>query len=97
MPVSKSCTIKELLEVVDEYILKTKRRVMFEYLLIKGVNDSIEDAKQLSLLMKKPLYMVNLIPYNLTGKFKRSLNINKFKEYLEKQGISTTQRYEFGS
>ena len=97
MPVSKSCTIKELLEVVDEYILKTKRRVMFEYLLIKDVNDSIEDAKQLSLLMKKPLYMVNLIPYNSTGKFKKSNNTKEFKNYLEKQGIFVTQRYEFGS
>ncbi|MDD4074421.1 MAG: 23S rRNA (adenine(2503)-C(2))-methyltransferase RlmN [Candidatus Pacebacteria bacterium] len=96
MPVSKGYTIKELLEVVDDYILKTKRKVMFEYLLIKDVNDSIDYAKQLSQLMKKPLYMVNLIPYNSTGKFKRSLNTNKFKEYLEKQGIFTTQRYEFG-
>jgi len=96
MPVSKGYTIKELLEVVDDYILKTKRKVMFEYLLIKDVNDSIDYAKQLSQLMKKPLYMVNLISYNSTGKFKRSLNTNKFKEYLEKQGIFTTQRYEFG-
>lgn len=96
MPVSKGYTIKDLLEVVDDYILKTKRRVMFEYLLMKDVNDSIEHAKQLSQLMKRPLYMVNLIPYNSTGKFKRSLNIKEFKDYLEKQGIFTTQRYEFG-
>jgi len=97
MPVSNGYTIKELLEVVDEYILKTKRRVMFEYLLIKNINDSIEDDKQLSLLMKKPLYMVNLIPYNSTGKFKKSNNTKEFKNYLEKQGIFVTQRYEFGS
>ena len=96
MPVSKGYTIKDLLEVVDDYILKTKRRVMFEYLLMKDVNDSIEHAKQLSQLMKRPLYMVNLIPYNSTGKFKRSLNTKEFKDYLEKQGIFTTQRYEFG-
>ncbi len=96
MPVSNGYTIKELLEVVDDYILKTKRRVMFEYLLIKDINDSMEHAKQLSQLMKRPLYMVNLIPYNSTGKFKRSLNTKEFKDYLEKQGIFTTQRYEFG-
>jgi len=96
MPVSKGYTIKDLLEVVDDYILKTKRRVMFEYLLIKDINDSMEHAKQLSQLMKRPLYMVNLIPYNSTGKFKRSLNTKEFKDYLEKQGIFTTQRYEFG-
>ncbi len=96
MPVSNSYTIKELLKVVDDYISKTKRKVMFEYLLIKDVNDSIEHAKQLSQLMRKPLYMVNLIPYNSTGKFKRSLNVKRFKEYLEKHGIFTNQRYEFG-
>lgn len=96
MPVSRGCTISELLETVDDYILKTRRRVMFEYLLIKDVNDSMEHAKQLSQLMKRPLYMVNLIPYNSTGKFKKSTNTKEFKEYLEKQGIFTTQRYEFG-
>jgi 23S rRNA (adenine2503-C2)-methyltransferase len=47
--------------------------------------------------MKKPLYMVNLIPYNSTGKFKKSNNTKEFKNYLEKQGIFVTQRYEFGS
>lgn len=96
MPVSRGYTISELLEAVDDYILKTRRRVMFEYLLIKDVNDSMEHAKQLSQLMKRPLYMVNLIPYNSTGKFKKSTNTKEFKEYLEKQGIFTTQRYEFG-
>lgn len=96
MPVSRGYTISELLETVDDYILKTRRRVMFEYLLIKDVNDSMEHAKQLSQLMKRPLYMVNLIPYNSTGKFKKSTNTKEFKEYLEKQGIFTTQRYEFG-
>ena len=71
---------------------------MFEYLMIEGENDSLDCARELALLMKKPLYMVNLIVYNPTGKFKASSDktIKKFKEYLEGEGIFTTQRYEFG-
>jgi 23S rRNA (adenine2503-C2)-methyltransferase len=98
MPVNKKYPLKDVLKAVDEYILKTKRKVMFEYLMIKGENDSLECAKELAKIMKKPLYMVNLIVYNPTGKFKASdsKTIKKFKEYLEKEGIFTTQRYEFG-
>ncbi|MFZ3058059.1 MAG: 23S rRNA (adenine(2503)-C(2))-methyltransferase RlmN [Minisyncoccales bacterium] len=98
MPVNKKYPLKDVLKAVDDYILKTKRKVMFEYLMIKGENDSLSCAKELALIMKKPLYMVNLIVYNPTGKFKASdsKTIKKFKEYLEKEGIFTTQRYEFG-
>ncbi len=98
MPINKKYPLKKVLESVDRYIKKTGRKVMFEYLMIKGVNDSMENAKELADLMKKSLHMVNLIVYNPTGKFKASdsKTIKKFKEYLEKQGIYTTQRYEFG-
>jgi len=98
MPVNKKYSLEKVLSVVDDYVLKTNRKVMFEYLMIKGENDSLACAKQLAVLMKKPLYMVNLIVYNPTGKFKASdaKTIKKFKEYLEGEGIFTTQRYEFG-
>jgi 23S rRNA (adenine2503-C2)-methyltransferase len=98
MPVNKKYPIERVLEAVDAYIEKTGRRVMFEYLMIKGENDSLECARQLAILMKKPLYMVNLIVYNPTGKFEASdsKTIKKFKDYLESWGILTTQRYEFG-
>jgi 23S rRNA (adenine2503-C2)-methyltransferase len=98
MPINKKYSLEKVLISVDEYILKTKRKVMFEYLMIKGVNDSLSCAKELAKLMKKPLYMVNLIVYNPTGRFvpSDSRTIKKFKEYLEKEGIFTTQRYEFG-
>lgn len=98
MPISKKYPLKNIIEAVDKYIKKTGRKVMFEYLMIKGLNDSFDNAKELAILMKKPLCMVNLIIYNPTGKFKPSskITVKKFKEYLEKQGIFTTQRYEFG-
>ncbi|MFA5715081.1 MAG: 23S rRNA (adenine(2503)-C(2))-methyltransferase RlmN [Candidatus Paceibacterota bacterium] len=98
MPVNKKYPLENVLKAVDDYILKTKRKVMFEYLMIKGKNDSLSCAKELARLMKKPLYMVNLIVYNPTGKFvpSDSRTIKKFKGYLEKEGVFTTQRYEFG-
>ena len=98
MPVAKKYPLKRLLKSIDEYIFKTSRKVMFEYLMIKGVNDTMENAEQLSKLLNKPLYMVNLIPYNPTQKFKPSdkRTIRAFKNYLEKRGIFATQRYEFG-
>ncbi|MFA5013857.1 MAG: 23S rRNA (adenine(2503)-C(2))-methyltransferase RlmN [Candidatus Paceibacterota bacterium] len=98
MPIAKKYPLKKLMKAIDSYIVKTSRKVMFEYLMIKGVNDTMENAEQLTKLVNKPLYMVNLIAYNPTGKFKSSdkKTIKTFKDYLEKRGIFTTQRYEFG-
>ncbi len=98
MPVAHGYAIKELLVVIDEYIAKTKRKVMFEYLMINGVNDADEMAEELAGLLKKKLCVVNLIQYNDTGSFTASSHnrINRFKEILEKNGVSATMRYRFG-
>ncbi len=99
MPIAKKYSLHDLLRTVDSYITKTGRRVMFEYLMIKNVNDSEKDALELSSIMKKPLYMVNLIPYNATGKFRPSDRdrIDAFKKILEDNGVPTTIRLSFGS
>ncbi|HBB36455.1 MAG: radical SAM enzyme, Cfr family, ribosomal RNA large subunit methyltransferase N [Candidatus Moranbacteria bacterium GW2011_GWC1_45_18] len=99
MPVNKKYPLEKVLRSVDEYIKKTNRKVMFEYVMIDGVNDSDEQAEKLSKLLKRPLYMINLIAYNPTGRFKASppARIKKFKAILEKAGIFTTQRYRFGT
>jgi len=98
MPINKKYPIRKILNAVDDYIENTRRRVMFEYMMIKNLNDSEEHAKTLARLMKKPLYFVNLISYNPTGIFKPSSSsrIKKFKEILEKEGMIVTQRYRFG-
>jgi len=110
MPINKKYPIKKILNAVDDYLKKTRRRVMFEYIMIKNLNDSEEHAQTLAGLMKKPLYFVNLISYNAlhfkilpsearnpTGIFKpSSLRNKKFKEILEKEGVMVTQRYRFG-
>lgn len=98
IPVAKKYPLREIFKAVDNYIVKTGRRVMFEYLMIKGVNDNIQQAEELVKLMKKPLYLVNLIPYNETGKFKPSTRerIDDFKDFLEDNNIPTTVRLSFG-
>lgn len=98
MPINKKYSIKEILRSVDKFILKTKRKVMFEYVLIDGINDTEECAKELAELMRKKLYFVNLILYNPTGKFKasKSKQVEKFKKILKKEKINFVQRYRFG-
>jgi 23S rRNA (adenine2503-C2)-methyltransferase len=98
IPVAKKYPLREIFKAVDNYITKTGRRVMFEYLMIKGVNDNVKQAEELVELMKKPLYLVNLIPYNETGKFKPSTRerIADFKNFLEDNNIPTTVRLSFG-
>jgi len=98
IPANKKYPIEKILKTVDDYIKKTKRRVMFEYLMIKDLNDSNESAKELVKLMKKPLYFVNLISYNPTGDFQPSSKerIKRFKNILEKKGVLATERYRFG-
>lgn len=98
MPVAKKYHLHELLKTVDNYITKTGRRVMFEYLMIKETNDSDQDALALAKLMARPLYLVNLIPYNPTGRFRSSSpeRIQKFKDILEANGVAVTVRLSFG-
>ncbi|MFA4999738.1 MAG: 23S rRNA (adenine(2503)-C(2))-methyltransferase RlmN [Patescibacteria group bacterium] len=101
MPIAKKYPLKEIFKAVDDYIHKTGRRVMFEYLMIKGVNDRDNDALALVELLHRPLYLLNLIPYNsigTAGKFKSSerTRIEEFKKILETKGVPVTVRMSFG-
>jgi len=64
MPINKKYPIKELLETCKNYADITRRKVTFEYVMLKGINDSINDAKQLIKLLKKIPAKINLIPFN---------------------------------
>ncbi|MGQ9535245.1 MAG: 23S rRNA (adenine(2503)-C(2))-methyltransferase RlmN [bacterium] len=63
MPVSKNNKLKDVLKIANEYATR-KQMVTFEYVLIKGINDSLEDARQLLRLLKSIPSKINLIPYN---------------------------------
>lgn len=100
MPIANAYTVKELLEACDYYIEKTNRRITFEYALVKGFNDTKENAEELSRILKGMLCHVNLIPINeineSTLKKSNMEEINKFKDILMKNGIETTIRREMG-
>jgi 23S rRNA (adenine2503-C2)-methyltransferase len=67
MPVANRYPLGELLDVCRYYIALTRRRVTFEYTLIKGINDTTAQAKKLAALLKGVLCHVNLIPLNATS------------------------------
>ena len=86
---------------IKNYIDKTNRRVTFEYIMLKDINDREKAAEELSNLLKGLNAYVNLIPYNETKniEFKRSstFQIMKFYDILKKNNINVTIRREFGS
>lgn len=98
MPAANAVTIKELLELTDAYSEKTKRRVTFEYALIKGVNDSIKCAEELGQILSGRLCHVNLIEVNpVEGRnFKRGKNKHEFISVLSKYNVTATVRRELG-
>ena len=101
MPVNKAYPIENLMDSIKKYIDKTNRRVTFEYIMIKDINDSKETALELANLLKGINCYVNLIPYNETShiEFKKSSKeqIMKFYDVLKKNKINVTVRKEFGS
>ena len=100
MPISKAYPLNNLMKVIKKYLNTTNRRITFEYIMLKGINDSCDCARELSNLIKGLNCYVNLIPYNETENiaFKRSkkMQILAFYDILKKSGINVTIRKEFG-
>lgn len=100
MPVANRYTVSELMEACAYYFEKTGRRITFEYSLAGGVNDSIQDAEELTALVKPLNCHVNLIPVNPIKErdFTESKGaaIQSFKNKLEKNRINVTIRREMG-
>lgn len=101
MPINDKYELKELLQAINDYIKETKRKVMIEYLMLDKVNDSPQEASGLAELLQKELgglFVVNLIKYNNTGKYRSSAkeNISQFKNILKQNKIEVVERYRFG-
>lgn len=100
VPVSQHHSLADLMSVVREYGQKTGRRITFEYALIDGVNDSMEQARDLATLLEGLLCHVNLIPLNPTpGSALRPSpreQVDAFCQVLEAAGIPTTVRMRRG-
>ena len=98
MNVNKVYNIEDLIACLKRYIAKTNRRVTIEYVMLNNVNDSYDNAIELSKLLKGMNVYVNLIPYNETShiEFKKSDKIMEFYDTLKKNKINVTIRKEFG-
>ena len=100
MKVNRAYKIEKLMEALDYYIEKTNRRVTIEYIMLAGINDTDECARELSSLIQGKLMYVNLIPYNETTHFelKRSndFKIKSFYDILKSNNINVTIRKEMG-
>ena len=101
MPINKAYPLKELIQVLKKYVETTNRRVTFEYILLKGINDTPENALELSNLVKNLNCYINLIPYNETShiEFKRAEKeaVLKFYDILKQNHVNVTIRREFGT
>lgn len=102
MPINNTYPIAELFSALAAWPLEKGRRITFEYVLIQGENDSLEDARQLAWLVKRLPSKVNLIPLNESAEWlpglKRPSNdaINAFARALAAEGVPTTVRWSKG-
>lgn len=100
MPIANAYSLDEVMEAIKKYIDKTGRRVTIEYVMLSGINDSLECASLLINLIKGMNVYVNLIPYNETNnieyKASSQFAINNFYDALKKGGINVTLRRKFG-
>ncbi|NCU18047.1 23S rRNA (adenine(2503)-C(2))-methyltransferase RlmN [Pallidibacillus pasinlerensis] len=104
MKINRAFPIEKLFDAIKYYLSKKNRRITFEYILLDDVNDHVEEAEQLSALLKdiSKLAYVNLIPYNPVSEhiqYKRSKkeNILRFYDTLKKNGINCVIRQELGT
>lgn len=99
MPVARAYKYDEVIKSAKRYFDKTGRRIVYEYALIAGVNDSLKNAEELAKNLKGEYsFHVNIIPLNEVKErgLKSSKNAYTFKNALEKLGISTTVRRTMG-
>lgn len=101
MPVNRKWNISALLDACREYQKETTRRISFEYALIEGVNDDDYCADELARRLKGIMCHINLIPANPVkeNSFKKPdrKRIIRFKESLEKRGLTATVRRTLGA
>jgi 23S rRNA (adenine2503-C2)-methyltransferase len=101
MPVNRKWGVDTLIQAACDYFEQTRRRITFEYLLLRGVNDTPAHAQQLASKLKGVPCLVNLIPFNYVPTpdgFQRpeAARVRRFRAILDAAGIETTQRVERG-
>ncbi len=101
VPVNDKIGVQAILEAADRYFASSGRRLTFEYVLLGGINDSDEQAKQLVKLLRNRTAMLNVIPYNpvegLPYRTPSQKKIAQFRKTLEAGGINVKFRQRKGS
>ncbi len=96
MPINKKYPIEVLLQTLRDYPLEKRRRITFEYVLLKGVNDSNEDAERLATLLRSIPCKLNIIPFNphSLAPYKRPTPeaIDRFQSRVRELGLATYLR-----
>ena len=99
MPIAKAYNYSEVVKSAKRYFATTGRRIVFEYAVVAGVNDSLKNAEELASNLRGDYsFHVNIIPLNEVKErgLKSSKNAYQFAEKLEKLGISATVRRTMG-
>ncbi|MCL2559371.1 MAG: 23S rRNA (adenine(2503)-C(2))-methyltransferase RlmN [Turicibacter sp.] len=101
MQINRAYPLSEIMKAVKHYLKETNRRITFEYILMRDVNDLDEHAYQLARLVKGINCHINLIPMNPVAELgvERSSKkqVMKFKEILEQERVNVTVRREMGA
>jgi 23S rRNA (adenine2503-C2)-methyltransferase len=98
MPVNDRYPLADVLAECRRYVTLRRRKVFVEYVMLAGVNDRVEQARQLASMLDPRSFKVNLIPYNPTGAFDGSSRkaIDAFKDVLDRAGLAATVRLTRG-
>jgi 23S rRNA (adenine2503-C2)-methyltransferase len=98
MPVNERYPLADVLAECERYHSRRRRKVFVEYVMLRGVNDRVEQARRLAAILDRRVYKVNLIPYNPTGMFEGSTRkaVAAFKDVLDTAGLPATVRLTRG-
>jgi 23S rRNA (adenine2503-C2)-methyltransferase len=98
MPVNDRYPLRDVLAECRRYFELRRRKVFVEYLMLRGVNDRVEQARVLANVLDPKVFKVNLIPYNPTGMYEGSTRraIAAFKDVLDRAWLPATVRLTRG-
>jgi 23S rRNA (adenine2503-C2)-methyltransferase len=98
MPVNVRYPVADVLAECGRYFELRRRKVFVEYVMLGGVNDRVEQARELAALLDPKVFKVNLIPYNPTGMYEGSTRkaIAAFKHVLDEARLPATVRLTRG-
>jgi len=99
VPLNRTWPLNELFAACERYVARTRRKLFFEYVVLRGVNDTPAQIAALTQRLRRPLYHLNLIAYNETGgdfTAPAAGEVEALHRRLEQAGVSCTVRRSTG-